>query len=220
MNRIPLPEAFYSGSPVEEIARALIGCRLCVRRGARVTSGIIVETEAYGGGSDRASHAHNGRRTARTEPMFGPPGRAYVYLCYGMHALFNVVTGPEGEASAVLIRALEPDEGIAAMRRRRGPGVAPHRLASGPGVLCRALGIRLNDNRANLVSGGRLWIEPRPQPLPETAIGTGTRVGVAYAGADAYRPWRFALLGHPCTSPALGTGGDHPDRNPFHTNVT
>lgn len=220
MNRIPLPEAFYSGSPVEEIARALIGCRLCVRRGARVTSGIIVETEAYGGRSDRASHAHNGRRTARTEPMFGPPGRAYVYLCYGMHALFNVVTGPEGEASAVLIRALEPDEGITSMRRRRGPGVAPHRLASGPGVLCRALGISLDDNRADLVSGGRLWIEPRRHPLPEAAIGAGTRVGVAYAGGDACRPWRFALKDHPCASPAAGTGRDHPARRPLHTKVT
>jgi len=215
-----LTARFFSSRRVEDVARRLIGCRLCTRIGGILTAGLIVETEAYGGGPDRASHASGGRRTPRTEAMFAAGGHAYIYLCYGLHALFNIVTGPEGEAAAVLVRALEPVEGLGEMQRRR-PARSPQRLASGPGVLTRALAITLAHNRSSLVLSPELWLEPRPRPLPPGAITTGTRVGVGYAGPDALRPWRFALRGSPCVSPASGTGGDHPCRSPrLHRIVT
>lgn len=206
-----LTARFFTSRRVEEVARRLIGCRLCTCIQGTLTAGVIVETEAYGGGPDRASHADGGRRTARTDAMFAAGGHAYIYLCYGLHTLFNIVTGPEGEPAAVLIRALAPAEGVEAMNRRR-PASSPHRLASGPGALTRALGITLAHNRTNLVINREIWLEPRSHPLPPNAIAHGTRVGVGYAGADALRPWRFALRGSPCVSPAVGAGGDHPCR--------
>lgn len=185
-----LDRGFYSDPDVVAVARRLLGRLLVVRaRGGRRVSGIIVETEAYRGPEDRASHAHGGRRTRRTEPMYGPAGTAYVYFVYGMYHQFNVVTNVEGIPHAVLVRALEPLDGIGLMRRRRG-GRADHELTSGPGRLCIALGIDKRMDRADLL-GHRVWIEDGAGRWATSAIMTGPRVGVDYAGDWAGRPWRF-----------------------------
>ncbi len=185
-----LPLAFYRRSDVVGISRDLLGKRLLTRIGGRtVTGGLIVETEAYGGAADRASHAFGNRRTRRTEVMFRAGGVAYVYLCYGMHALLNVVTGAEGVPDAVLIRALAPTHGLALMRRRRGRSRRDRALAGGPGCLARALGVTVRHSGVSLL-GPDLWLEAGVSVPPER-IEAGPRVGVAYAGPDARRPWRF-----------------------------
>src|SRR6266581_1463160 len=153
-----LAREFYTRSDVLEVARDLLGKTLVVprRSGARV-SGIIVETEAYRGPEDRASHAYNGRRTNRTETMFGIGGTAYVYFVYGMYNQFNVVTNVAGVPHAILVRALEPVEGLDVMRRRR-QGRSEYELTSGPGRLCLAMGIDRGLDKADLL-GDRVWIE-------------------------------------------------------------
>lgn len=192
-----LPRAFYSHPDVVTVARRLLGQLLVVptRRGR--VSGIIVETEAYRGPEDRASHAYGGRRTLRTETMYARGGTAYVYFVYGMYHQFNVVTGVADVPHAVLVRALEPVEGLALMRRRRDGGPL-HGLTSGPGKLCIALGIDRRLDRADLL-GENIWIEARP-PVPARAISAGPRVGIDYAEAWADRPWRFWLRDNPFVS--------------------
>jgi DNA-3-methyladenine glycosylase len=198
-----LPRDFYTRPDVLTVARDLLGTVLVVptRRGARA-AGIIVETEAYRAPEDRASHAWGGRRTRRTETMYGPGGTAYVYFVYGMYHQFNVVTNVADMPHAVLIRALEPLEGLALMRRRR-PGRPEGRLTSGPGALCLALGIDRSFDRADLL-GERVWLEEAPAPLGPAAVARGPRVGIAYAGAWAARPWRFWIRGNPFVSRARG----------------
>jgi DNA-3-methyladenine glycosylase len=175
-----------------------------------IVAGRIVEVEAYDGPDDRASHARAGR-TPRTAVMFGPAGHAYVYLVYGLHHCLNVVCGPDGEASAILVRALEPVAGIEAMRARRGPtGGATDRLAAGPARLCQALGIDRGDDGRDLLGAGPLALlapEAARQPAP-TAIAAGPRIGVDYAGPGwADRPWRFGLRDHPSLSRPFAGGG-------------
>jgi DNA-3-methyladenine glycosylase len=196
-----LPRDFYTRPDVLTVARELLGTILVVptRRGGRA-AGIIVETEAYRGPQDRASHAWGGRRTRRTETMYGPGGTAYVYFVYGMYHQFNVVTNVPDVPHAVLIRALEPVEGLALMRRRR-PGRPDGRLTSGPGTLCRALGIDRSFDRADLL-GERVWLEEGPTPLAPSAVARGPRVGIDYSGAWAARPWRFWIRGNPFVSRA------------------
>lgn len=174
------------------MARELLGTVLVVpaRGGARV-AGLIVETEAYRGPEDRASHAWNGRRTRRTETMYGPGGTAYVYFVYGMYHQFNVVTNVAEVPHAVLIRALEPLEGLATMRRRR-PGRADRELTNGPGRLCLALGITRSHDRADL-RGDRVWLEEGARRIARSAIARGRRIGIDYAGDWAARTWRFWL---------------------------
>lgn len=183
-------------------ARSLLG-RLLVRDddGRRLVAR-IVETEAYAGPQDRASHARAGR-TARTEVMFGAAGHAYVYLVYGMHHCLNVVCGPDGEAAAVLIRAVEPLSGLARMRERRGPSRGPDaRLAAGPARACQALGIDRGLSGLDLITDERLWLADDPSTeVAEQDIVSGPRIGVDYAGPDwAARPWRFGLAGSPALS--------------------
>jgi DNA-3-methyladenine glycosylase len=194
-----LPLDFYARADVLAVARDLLGKVLVVpaRGGARV-AGIIVETEAYRAPEDRASHAWNGRRTRRTETMYGPGGTAYVYFVYGMYHQFNVVTNVAGVPHAVLIRALEPVEGLAVMRRRR-PGRADRELTNGPGRLCLALGITRSHDRADL-RGDCVWVEEGPRPLAPRAVARGPRVGIDYAGQWAVRPWRFWVRGNPWVS--------------------
>jgi DNA-3-methyladenine glycosylase len=198
-----LPRDFYTRPDVLTVARELLGTVLVVpTRGGDRAAGIIVETEAYRGPQDRASHAWAGRRTRRTETMYGPGGTAYVYFVYGMYYQFNVVTNAEDVPHAVLIRALEPLEGLALMRRRR-PGRPHGRLTSGPGALCLALGIDRSFDRADLL-GERVWLEEGPAPLARRRIARGPRVGIAYAGEWAARPWRFWIRGNPFVSRARG----------------
>ena len=179
----PLPREFYA-RPVLAVARELIGCTLTHRRSA----GVIVETEAYHE-TEAACHAHVGL-TARTHVLFGRPGTAYVYRSYGIHALVNAVCEPEGTGAAVLIRALEPIAGIAAMRERRGLH-ALEQLCSGPGKLTQALGIELELNATDLVRGP-IRVGPRPPGWEEPEIVVGTRVGITKA---AELRWRFCAAG-------------------------
>ena len=190
----PLPRAFYARGP-RALARALLG-RVLVHRVPRagLLAGLIVETEAYGGADDPASHAHRGV-TARNRVMFGPPGVAYVYFTYGMHHCFNVVCGPEGRAAAVLVRALEPVAGVEAMRRRRG-GAAAARVARGPGSLARALGLDRRHDGADLTRGA-LWIADLAPRRGGRRVARGPRVGITRAAA---RPWRYWLVGSAAVS--------------------
>jgi DNA-3-methyladenine glycosylase len=169
---------------VHEVARELIGCRLAIGP----TAGIIVETEAYEA-SDPACHAYVGR-TTRNEVLFGPPGHAYVYLSYGIHSLLNFVTEPEGTASAVLIRALEPTEGIDLMRERRGQERIES-LCSGPGKLAEALGIDLSLNGADLFQPPFELSDPAGEWATVDVV-TGPRIGITKA---AELPWRYCVSG-------------------------
>ncbi|MDQ3742826.1 MAG: DNA-3-methyladenine glycosylase [Acidobacteriota bacterium] len=186
---------FYTRGDATAVALSLLGRLLVVPapNGARV-SGRIVEVEAYCGVEDRASHAYGGRRTARTETMYAEGGVAYVYFVYGMHHQFNVVTGPKELPHAVLVRAVEPSEGVEWMRRRR-PVRKESELTSGPGKLCQALGIDRSFDGANLL-GRRVWIEETGSLPSQEEVAAGARIGVAYAGADALKPWRFWLKGN------------------------
>ena len=178
-----LPAAFYE-RPVVEVARDLVGCT--VAHGE--TSGVIVETEAYHQ-SEPACHAYVGL-TARTSTLFGPPGVAYVYRSYGIHALLNAVCEPEGVGAAVLIRALEPAHGVGLMQERRHH-LRHEDLCSGPGKLTQALGIELDLNATSLVDGP-VRIGPRPDGAPPPRLAAGPRIGITKA-ADL--PWRFCALG-------------------------
>jgi len=193
-----LPREFYTRSDVLEVARDLLGKRLVVpnRTGARV-AGIIVETEAYRGPEDRASHAYGGRRTNRTETMYGIGGTAYVYFVYGMYNQFNVVTNVENIPHAVLVRALEPIEGLDLIRRRR-PGRSEYQMTSGPGRLCVALGIDRRFDKADLL-GNRVWIEEGVSISPRQ-IARGPRIGIDYAEKWITKPWRFWVRDNPFVS--------------------
>lgn len=180
---------FYLSDDVVAIARALLGKRLYTNIDGQVTGGLITETEAYAGPADRASHAYNNRRTARTEVMFHQGGIAYVYLCYGIHHLLNVVTNRDGIPHAVLIRGIFPTVGIETMLKRRNKDKFDHRLTSGPGSVCQALGINMQQNGTRFDSGS-LWIEEGMKVDP-SKIETSTRIGIDYAGEDALLPWRF-----------------------------
>jgi DNA-3-methyladenine glycosylase len=189
-----LPRSFYD-RPTLTVAVDLLG-KVLVRRTARgVTAGMIVETEAYIGEDDPACHAAPGP-TSRNAPLYGPPGRAYVYLNYGIHRLVNAVTEAEGNPAAVLIRALEPLDGIALMQRRRGrrAGMAVSDLCRGPGNLSRALGIALADNRLDLATSS---LTIQDWALTIDGVSRGARVGIR-VGTD--RPWRFWATGHPAVS--------------------
>ena len=187
-----LGSEFYVRDDVVKIGRELIGKLLCTRIDGDLTSAIICETEAYAGVTDRASHAFGGRRTKRTEPMYGPGGRAYVYLCYGLHHLFNVVTGARDAPHAVLVRAAVPRDGLETMLERRGRARADRSLMAGPGTLSQALGIRTSLTGSTL-TGRRIWIEDRGIAIDPADVLTGPRIGVDYAGSDAALPYRFRV---------------------------
>ncbi|HYH55056.1 MAG TPA: DNA-3-methyladenine glycosylase [Anseongella sp.] len=187
-----LPEEFYQRDDVVGISRELLGKFLFTNLEGGLTGGMIVETEAYHGREDRASHAWNGRFTERTKVMYAPGGHAYVYLCYGIHYLFNVVTGGENTPHAVLVRAVKPVEGIDIQLRRRNMTVLHPRIAAGPGSVSKALGIDKALNGESL-NGDRVWIEDRGIIIESNTILAGPRVGVDYAGEHALLPWRFRI---------------------------
>jgi len=188
--RATLPRSFYE-RPTLVVARELLGKILVHDSAAGTASGRIVETEAYVGPDDLACHASRGR-TPRTDVMFGPPGRAYIYFIYGMYYCLNAVTEGEGYPAAVLIRAIEPLTGIDLMRARRHKTRRDRELANGPGKLCLALSIDRDLNRADLTSGP-LRIEDDGSPRPR--VETSPRIGVGYAGEWAAKPWRFTVKG-------------------------
>jgi DNA-3-methyladenine glycosylase len=189
-----LRRSFYLREDTVAVARDLLGKLLVVpdADGRRV-SGMIVETEAYLGIADRAAHSYGGRRTPRNEVMYGKAGHVYVFFVYGMYNQFNVVTGPADHPHAVLIRGVEPVEGLETMRSRRGE-MKDRNLTSGPGKLCIAFGIDRSLNGEDLV-GSRVWLEDH-RSLPDDEIAVGKRIGIDYAGADAEKPWRFWLKGN------------------------
>ena len=162
---------------------------------------MIVETEAYRGISDKACHACVYGETKRTKVMFGEPGHAYIYLCYGIHHLFNIVTNKKGHADAVLIRGIEPIDGIETILKRRGKSQSDRSTGAGPGNVSKALGITTSLYGTNLLSD-TIWLECRNIELNKTIILESPRVGVAYAGDDASLPWRFRIKGNGYTSVA------------------
>jgi DNA-3-methyladenine glycosylase len=194
-----LPVSFYSRPNVVQISKELLGKYLLTEIDGVRTGGMIVETEAYSGQNDKACHASQGRRTACTEVMYQQGGVAYVYLIYGLHHLFNIVTNKEGMADAVLIRAIEPTEGIEEMLLRRRMQKKGKRLTAGPGVMSEALGISRKQYGEPL-TGPPIWVEDRQQKLNEEEIIARPRVGVAYAGEDALLPWRFSIKSNPWVS--------------------
>jgi len=187
-----LPQSFYLRDDVTAISRELLGKVLCTRIEGRTTAIVITETEAYAGATDKASHAYGNRRTRRTEPMYAPGGTAYVYLCYGIHHLFNVVTNVQGVPHAVLVRAGAVHSGLSTMLERRGRQSPDRALLAGPGSLARALGITTALTGSSLLSGP-IRIEDHGLCVDETCISVGPRVGIDYAAEDAGRPYRFRL---------------------------
>ena len=190
---------FYNRQDVVKIARQLLGKILVTNWKGIVTSGRIVESEAYAGAIDKASHASGGRRTTRNEIMYGEGGYAYVYLCYGIHHLFNVVTNSREIPHAILIRALDPLEGIGEMLLRTNKKKLDHTLTRGPGNVSKALGIltkhsgfSLLDDRLFIVDDGRIY--------SKREIAASPRIGVDYAGEDALLPYRFYVKGNPYVS--------------------
>ena len=187
-----LTEEFYSRTDVVALARELIGKVLVTNFDRRKTSGIITETEAYNGFVDRASHAYKGRRTPRNEHMYKAGGISYVYICYGMHHLFNVVTNVKEVPHAILIRAIKPLEGINIMLQRRNKLYADKTITGGPGTVAKALGIDKQHSGLSLL-GNKIWIEDRNIEVASDAIKITPRIGVESAGEDALLPYRFVL---------------------------
>lgn len=199
-----LNEAFYLREDVVQISKELLGKHLVTCFDGQLTVGRIVETEAYRDSDDKACHAYGQRLTPRTQIMFGPGGHAYVYLCYGIHHLFNVVTAPAGQAHAVLVRAIEPIHGIETMLQRRKMSQLKTTLGAGPGSLSQALGLRTHHTGLAFTDeSSPVWIE-EPQETPSFQVKTGTRVGIAFAEECAFWPWRFSIVGNPWVSKAKG----------------
>lgn len=189
-----LKRPFFLNPDVVGMARSLLGAWLCTDFGEGITIGRIVETEAYRGPDDKACHAYAHKLTPRTAPMYLQGGHAYIYLCYGIHHLFNVVTGPEGAAHAVLIRAIEPVQGLTLMQQRRGRTTPV--IGAGPGACGAALGMQSTFTGTDLCAGeSKIWIARGTGVHPEEQIRQSTRIGVAYAQECAAWGWRFYL--HP-----------------------
>jgi DNA-3-methyladenine glycosylase len=195
-----LPRDFYLRDDVVLIARELLGKMLYSQFDGLLTGGIIVETEAYAGVIDKASHAYGNRRTQRTEVMYSMGGTAYVYLCYGVHSLFNVVTNKENVPHAILIRAIKPVIGIETMLKRSGKDGIDKAFGTGPGKVSKLLGIHYSQSGIDLTKkpvekqGQGIWLADEGNVvLPETIV-TGQRIGVGYAGQDALLPYRFRIF--------------------------
>ncbi len=190
MNKLP-PDFYYSDDVVS-IAKSLLGCTLCSNIENELTCGIITETEAYQGITDKASHAYGGLRTKRTEVMYRHGGITYVYLCYGVHYLLNVVTGSVNVPHAVLIRGIYPITGTDIMLRRTNKKKVNYNLSNGPGKLTKAMGINIYDNAIGYNSD-RIWIEEAVYKANDNDILVGPRIGIDYAEEDAELPYRFLL---------------------------
>lgn len=190
-----LPESFYLNNNVTEVARNLLGKYLFTCINGITTGGYIVETEAYNGVVDKASHAYGNRLTPRTQTMFAQGGVAYVYLCYGIHEMLNVVTSVEGQPHAVLIRAVNPTVGIDEMLYRRNMAVVKPNITAGPGSVGKALGISRKLNGISFQSD-ELWIEDQGLTFTDDEVAAVPRIGVAYAAEDALLPYRYYVKGN------------------------
>jgi DNA-3-methyladenine glycosylase len=187
-----LGKAFYQQEDVVALAKLLIGKVLVSALDNTCCSGIITETEAYNGIHDKASHAYGGRRTARTETMYATGGCAYVYLCYGIHSLFNVVTGKADHPQAILIRGIQPLEGIDLMEKRRKMKTMSRNFSNGPGKVSEAMGFHFSHSGISLF-GQHIWIEDRGISIENHQLEVTPRIGVDYAADDALLPWRFVI---------------------------
>jgi len=194
-----LPESYYHSDNVVALSKDLLGKYLFTCIDGFTTGGYIVETEAYNGVIDKASHAFGNRQTPRTEVMFRQGGIIYVYLCYGIHEMLNIVTSVEGHAQAILIRAINPTDGIDVMLYRRNMLVIKPNITMGPGSVAKALGISRNINAFSLQSD-TIWMEDRGLTFPDENIASVPRVGVSYAAEDALLPYRFYVKGNPYVS--------------------
>ena len=195
-----LPLSFYQRHNVIQIAKDLLGKILVTKWNGIETSGRIVEVEAYNGVVDKASHAAGGRRTNRNEVMYGEGGVSYVYLCYGIHHLFNVVTNKQETPHAILIRALEPIKGIDIMLKRTGKIKLDYTLTKGPGNVSKALGISFKQHSGLSLLSKELFIVEDDFKLNKKDIIASPRIGVDYAGEDAILPYRFFIKGNPFVS--------------------
>lgn len=184
-----IPKNFYLHDNVTHLAKGLLGKVLCSKIDGETVKAYISETEAYNGMIDKACHAYNGRRTPRTEIMFHNGGKAYIYLCYGIHHLFNVVTGPEGDPKAVLVRGIIPVYGIDVVENRLKKKVGI-KAVSGPGNVSKAMGFHTKMT-GELLSGDKIWIEEQNIVPKNEDVEVTTRIGVDYAGEDAKLPYRF-----------------------------
>ncbi len=187
-----LKRSYYRHPDVVAVAKDLLGKSLCTCINGKLTCGIITETEAYAGVNDKASHAFGGRRTPRNEVMYGKAGTGYVYLCYGLHHLFNIVTNKSDIPHAVLIRAIKPTIGIDIMLKRRKQNALAKNTAGGPGTVSQALGISAKLNGEDL-TGSRIWVQDDGLEVKDEQIIAGPRIGVDYAGEDAKLLYRFIL---------------------------
>ena len=178
---------YYQQEDVVFLAKDLIGKVLCTNISGKLTKGIITETEAYNGVADKACHAYGGRRTTRTEIMFQKGGSSYIYLCYGIHHLFNIVTSIQDDPKAVLIRSIKPLEGIEIIRSRRGN---KKNLGTGPGVMSTSLGLHTQFNNTSLESD-LIWLEDHGNEYQK--VDATPRIGIDYAGDDALLPYRFVV---------------------------
>jgi len=183
---------FYEGNDVVSTSKKLIGKYLFTNFNTVITGGIIFETEAYAGITDRASHAFGNRKTERTEVMYRVGGTAYIYLCYGVHSLFNVVTNKQGIPHAVLIRGIIPVVGLEKIKERTGYNKIDINSCNGPGKVSKALGIHYNNTGISLL-GNEIWIEDKGLKISNNNIIATPRIGVDYAGDDAKLPYRFVL---------------------------
>jgi DNA-3-methyladenine glycosylase len=185
-----VPLSYYHNPDVVFLAKDLLGKIICTRIDKKLVCGIITETEAYAGVTDKASHAYGDKRTNRTETMYNGCGVGYVYLCYGIHHLFNIVTNAKDIPHAVLIRAIYPTKGIDVVLKRRNTFSLTKNLCVGPGKVCSALGINKMHNNVSL-TGKAIWLEDDNLKINESEINVSPRIGIDYAGDDAKLPYRF-----------------------------
>ncbi|MGK5594715.1 MAG: DNA-3-methyladenine glycosylase [Parachlamydiaceae bacterium] len=185
-----IPLQYYLNEDALFLGKDLLGKYLMTCFNGILTGGLIIETESYLGIEDRASHAYNQRRTKRNEIMYAEGGNAYVFRCYGIHALFNIVTNSKDQPHAILIRAIKPLVGIETMLVRRNKKKLDRTLSGGPGTLTQALGIDVIHNGISLV-GDKIWLEDHQISINPSLIQCTPRIGIDYAGEDAHKPWRF-----------------------------
>ena len=191
-----LPRNFYDRKDVIQIAKELLGKIVVSDIDGKISSGRIVETEAYVGLVDKASHSFGGRRTAKNEHMYCAPGSSYVYICYGMHQMLNIVTNKKDIPDAVLIRAIEPIDGIDIMLKRTGKPVLDNTLTKGPGNVGKALGLSKINSGKDLLNDEIILYEDKASRINAEYIGTSKRIGVESAGADGLLPYRFYIKGN------------------------